>query len=83
MFLFLFANWQAVTDYLCFLSRGHRLEEMRAEYKCGCVRSDALVMLDGRPTFIEVQLSGQADLLKYLSLRVSKEWQDHFDRFQI
>lgn len=71
----------AVTDYLCFLSRKHTLEDLRAEYKCGCVRSDAFGMVNGRPSFIEVQLSGQADMLKYLSLRVSKVWQDYFEEF--
>lgn len=76
-----FAHSLAVTDYLCYLSKAHKIRDMRAEYKCGCVKADALVLLDERPTFIEVQLTGQPDMVKYLSLRVSKEWQDYFDQF--
>ena len=71
----------AVTDYLAYLSRSHELRDYRAEYKCGNVKADALVSLDGRPTFVEVQLTGQPDMIKYLSLRVSKEWQDYFEHF--
>ena len=71
----------AVTDYLCYLSRTHEVKEMRAEYKCGNVKADALIILDGKPTFVEVQLTGRADMLKYLTLRVSKEWQDYFEVF--
>lgn len=71
----------AVTDYLCFLSQEHEVREMRAEYKCGNVKADALIALDGKPAFVEVQLTGQPDMIKYLSLRVSKEWQDYFEVF--
>ena len=71
----------AVTDYLCYLSREHDVREMRAEYKCGNVIADALIALNGKVTFVEVQLTGQPDLLKYLTLRVNKEWQNHFEQF--
>lgn len=71
----------AITDYLAYLSRTHQIGDFRAEYKCGEVRADALVAVDEKPAFIEVQLSGHPDIKKYLSLQVSKVWQKEFDVF--
>lgn len=71
----------AVTDFLGHLARTHSLSEIRAEYKCGCVQADATAVIDGRPAFIEVQLTGPADIVKYLKLRASKEWKAAFETF--
>lgn len=76
-----FTHALAVSDYLCYLSHSHKITEMRAEYRCGNVQADALVLMDNKPTFVEVQLTGYPDMLKYLTLRVSKIWQDYFQEF--
>ena len=71
----------AITDYLAYLSRSHKIADCRAEYKCGNLRSDALVALDEKPALIEVQLSGQPDINKYLTLKLSDAWQHDFKTF--
>lgn len=71
----------ALTDYIAHLSKVHKIENMKHEYKHGSIRVDALVTLDGSPTFIEMQLSGAPDVGKFLKYKVSKEWEKEFTKF--
>ncbi len=71
----------AVTDYLHYLALKHRVDDMRAEYECNHLQADALVRIDGKQHFIEVQRTGIPDLLKYLKLLNSKAWQSEFEQF--
>jgi hypothetical protein len=72
-----------LTDYIAYLSKKFTLDlnNTKAEFKCGKIRSDALVILNGKPCFVEVQLTDAADINKYLSLKVSKEWENYFTSF--
>lgn len=72
-----------LTDYISEVSKTHKIDAMHAEYKCGDVRADALLCVDGEPRFIEVQLSGPADTQKYTRLKISQEWRKHFKTFPI
>lgn len=70
-----------LTDYICEVSKNHKIDAMQAEYKCGDVRADALLCVDGELQFIEVQLSGQPDTQKYTRLKISQDWRKHFKAF--
>ena len=76
-----FMHSLATSDYLGYLSIKHKLEHITANFVCGDLIADAFAIIDGHPTFIEVQLSNQPDLEKYLSLRASDAWKRLFDTF--
>lgn len=70
-----------LTDYIRDVSKRARIDVMQAEYKCGGVRCDALLVVNGIPKFIEVQLSGPPDTQKYTHLKLSQDWRKHFKVF--
>jgi hypothetical protein len=72
-----------LTDYIAFLAKKYNvdLSTSKAEYMCGKTRADALLTLNGRPCFIEVQLTDMADIKKYVNLKVSGEWEKTFSVF--
>ena len=72
-----------MTDYIAYLAKKYRLDlnTAKAEFTCGKTRADALLALNGKPYFVEVQLTDAADVSKYLSLKVSREWENSFNTF--